>query len=436
VALSADGRYLAPGSTADQVFIYDLKDGKVLHRIREGHDGEMFDVCFSPDGKRLATASVKRLRGAEHPPQLRVYDVETGKQLLHIPSLTGEVPCVAFSPDGLRLAAGSYGAVTLFDALNGQEVLTLHGESKEFALRLGFVDGGRSLAASWQNSAGITLWDTHPPAQGGPLLAADDPAYHRQAAEEARTRRRWWAVLFHLERVPAAQREQNDVRERRAEALAELGRWQEAIAERERTVTANSRYASDDSRWEFLALANLAAGRTKEYREANRRRFSLFYRPEEIALLPAQTLLAPFNPLGAAAAVAGSRERGALYSAALAWALDPDREDLGVVLARARSGSARAAVLCRAGRLREALAECSRPLPDSNRSDRRLWKALIQQQLGDARARKTYDEAVRSLERPSAEDAKQTAYRRLDWKDRVAIDHLRREIERAWKKPR
>ena len=59
----------------------------------------MNSVCFSPDGRRLASGSGDRT--------VRLWDVETGACVKTLEGHGDEVLSVCFSPDGRRLASGS-----------------------------------------------------------------------------------------------------------------------------------------------------------------------------------------------------------------------------------------------------------------------------------------------------------------------------------------
>jgi WD40 repeat protein len=65
-------------------------------------------MTFSPDGKRLVTASDDE--------NLKVWDVATGQEVLTLSGHSGAVTGVAFSPDGRRLVSSGWKKVKVWDA--------------------------------------------------------------------------------------------------------------------------------------------------------------------------------------------------------------------------------------------------------------------------------------------------------------------------------
>src|SRR5205085_417677 len=115
VCFSPDGKRLASASRDRTVRVWDAQTGQEA-LTRKGHTGQVSSVCFSPDGKRLASASWDQT--------VKVWDEQTGQEALTLKGHTGPVTSVVFSPDGKRLASAS-GELKVRDALTGGEVLTI-----------------------------------------------------------------------------------------------------------------------------------------------------------------------------------------------------------------------------------------------------------------------------------------------------------------------
>jgi hypothetical protein len=117
VAFSPDGKRLASASKDQTVKVWDATSGQEMFMLK-GHTGQVQSVAFSVDGKRLASASDDLT--------MKVWDTTIGQEMLTLKGHTGWVTSVAFSPDGKRLAsASSDQTVKVWDATSGQETLIL-----------------------------------------------------------------------------------------------------------------------------------------------------------------------------------------------------------------------------------------------------------------------------------------------------------------------
>ena len=171
MTFSPDGERLAT-SAGRTVRVWNAATGQEILTL-PSLEGFVTRIAFSPDGKRLAAAS--------RDGSVKVWDAVTGETCLTLRGHTSAVPGLTYSPDGRRLvtAAGGtnkggerlYSEVKLWDALTGQEILTLRGALAQ-SPRVAFDRGGRRLAAS--GDEGVTIWE------GIPLDA--ELADERQAA--------------------------------------------------------------------------------------------------------------------------------------------------------------------------------------------------------------------------------------------------------------
>jgi WD40 repeat protein len=123
--LSPDGTLLAEVKGLD-VEVRRTASGAVAFTLK-GHNFDILDVVFSPDGKRLATTSIDST--------IKLWDTETGQEALTLRGHTDAVWCVAFSPDGKRLASGgSDGMAIVWDATPLPETIFTEAEAHRLLL--------------------------------------------------------------------------------------------------------------------------------------------------------------------------------------------------------------------------------------------------------------------------------------------------------------
>ena len=148
----SDGKFSSPLSEP-MAKVWDASNYHEIHTLH-GHRDQVTSVAWSPDSNRLATGSADRTA--------RVWEATSGKELIILKGHTKRVTSVAWSPDGKKLATGSEDKTTkVWDAVTGQELLTLGGHMDVVTSVAWSPDGKRLASASNDGTVQVYTMDIH-----------------------------------------------------------------------------------------------------------------------------------------------------------------------------------------------------------------------------------------------------------------------------------
>ena len=167
LVFSPDGSLFAfgiPGGAR----IYETESGQEVLEL-SGHQGNVNRVQFSPDGNKLVTGSWDNTA--------RIWDIRPGYEIVTLQPFSNVwhtgVSQIAYSPDGDMLAVGGYaGGVSVWNPNSGENIFTLTGP-EEFIGGLFFSPDGTRLAAASDDKT-VTVWDTTTGAKLLTLIGHED----------------------------------------------------------------------------------------------------------------------------------------------------------------------------------------------------------------------------------------------------------------------
>lgn len=143
VMFDPEGRLLAYGDKTSRLF--DSTTGDLVREF-DGHGSWVIDARFTPDGRRLVTASVDGTA--------RVWDVPSGREVAHLRHGDG-VYRAALNPSGDVVATAAGTSMRLFRLAEQQLLPT---DTTDWMLDALYLPDGRTVAAAGQDHQ-VTIWD-------------------------------------------------------------------------------------------------------------------------------------------------------------------------------------------------------------------------------------------------------------------------------------
>lgn len=157
VCFSPDGKFLATGAEDKLIRIWDLATKRII-KILRGHEQDIYSLDFFPDGNRLVSGSGDRT--------VRIWDLRLSQCSLTL-SIEDGVTTVAVSPDGQLIAAGSLDrTVRVWDSTTGFLVERLdsgneQGNGHEDSVySVAFSTNGKQIASGSLDRT-VKLWNLH-----------------------------------------------------------------------------------------------------------------------------------------------------------------------------------------------------------------------------------------------------------------------------------
>jgi WD40 repeat protein/serine/threonine protein kinase len=157
VAFSPDGRHALTAGQDKILRLRDLESGRLIREFI-GHRDQVSSVAFSPDGRFAYSASGgpdTQRNGSDF--AIRVWNVEAAKEERRLEGHNGPVFGLAVSPDGRRILTRGDTTMILWDAVAGREICRWEGQ-RGLCGNVAFLPDGRRAVSCGKDKT-VRLWD-------------------------------------------------------------------------------------------------------------------------------------------------------------------------------------------------------------------------------------------------------------------------------------
>ncbi|NOT50427.1 MAG: hypothetical protein HOP10_04020 [Chitinophagaceae bacterium] len=171
---SPDGKRIVTASADKTAMVWDAGSGNLL-LVLDDHKDQVSYAEYSPDGEKIVTASYDNL--------IRVWDAETGEQLYALKGHKDSVFSARFSPDGRKIVSASAdGTAKLWDAATRRLIANLDGHEAKVNVAEFSPDGKKIVTASVNGT--VAIWDAK--TGEGKYLGGKPEDQHRRSVTSAK----------------------------------------------------------------------------------------------------------------------------------------------------------------------------------------------------------------------------------------------------------
>ncbi|MEO5947012.1 MAG: caspase family protein [Chitinophagaceae bacterium] len=149
VRFSPDGKKILTASNDNTVKVWDALSGNRLVDLK-GHSKQISSAQFSPDGEKIITASWDETT--------KIWHAVSGKLLQELEGHTSFLKAAQFSPDGKKIITASLDKTAkIWDTESGKLLITLKGHTSSVET-IGFSPDGKKIVTASADNTG-KVWD-------------------------------------------------------------------------------------------------------------------------------------------------------------------------------------------------------------------------------------------------------------------------------------
>lgn len=145
IEFSKDSKRVLSASL-DSVKIWDIRSGNVI----QAHSGERV-ATYSPDGGLVASV---------YKNMIKVWNPQTGSNVLHIEGHDNTINSLAFSPNGKQLCSSASGDIKVWDLSSAECLRTIVSHEMTTVTSVSYRDDGRAIISSSRDGT-IRIWNVN-----------------------------------------------------------------------------------------------------------------------------------------------------------------------------------------------------------------------------------------------------------------------------------